>query len=74
MEHLHQYVPCVDDALEQVPCFGDGLSIERMNDEQHSRVCADSAKDRLKGLIPSPQEFHKSMLLLQVCKDYNIYK
>ena len=47
--------------------WGDGLSCERHVDAQNARANAETPLDRLEGLEPSPQEFHKRMLLMQVC-------
>ena len=66
MRLLHQYVPKNSDTMHIIPCHGDGLSAERMRDCQWHNSGAATAEDRLDGLIPVPQDFHKRMLLLQV--------
>lgn len=67
IEKLHEYVPKgQDDSLHTIPCHGDQLSIERHVDAQRARSGAATPEERLEGLEPSPQEFHKQMLILQV--------
>ncbi|CAC5382825.1 unnamed protein product [Mytilus coruscus] len=48
--------------------YGDGLTCERHNDAHNARTGGRTAEDRLEGLEPCPQEFHKRMLLLQTNK------
>ena len=66
LENLHQYVPTHEDRVHQILCFGDGLSCERHNDAHMSRSNGETMIDRLQGLQPQVQEFHKRMLLMQV--------
>ena len=66
MRRLHDYVPCIDGKLKAVPCHGDGLSVERMNDCQRHSSCLDTPTERLEGLVAVPQDFHRRMILLQV--------
>ena len=66
MEHLTQYVPAVGDQVQPILCSGDGLSVERMVSAHKARANGDTHEDRLDGLVESPQEFHKEILLLQV--------
>ena len=65
MEYLHKFVPSVDKDVHPIPCFGDGLSVERMCDAKRARAGGETPIDRLEGLIPCPQEFHRRGLLLQ---------
>nr|XP_022309155.1 uncharacterized protein LOC111114903 [Crassostrea virginica] len=65
LENLHQYVPTHEDRVHQILCFGDGLSCERHNDAHMSRSNGETMIDRLQGLQPQVQEFHKRMLLMQ---------
>ena len=41
-------------------------SVEMMVHAKRARAAGSTQKIRLQGLIPSPQEFHKEMILLQV--------
>lgn len=67
MEHLHQYVPNVPGGqVHALPCNGDQLSVERMVSGQQAMSHSKTAAGRLEGLIPTPQEFHKEGILLQV--------
>lgn len=62
---LQNYVPVIDGKPCQVVVFGDGLSCERGNDAQRARSNGLDPLERLEGLEPAAQEFHKEMLLLQ---------
>ena len=66
LENLHQYVPTHEERVHQILCFGDGLSCERHNDAHMSMSNGETMIDRLQGLQPQVQEFHKRMLLMQV--------
>ena len=66
MRHLHRYVPSNNGQLTAIPCHGDGLSVERMYDAIRHNSGAETAEERLEGVVPIPQEFHKRMILLQV--------
>ncbi|WAR07742.1 YNG1-like protein [Mya arenaria] len=69
LDKLHAYVPTDGHRLFKIVTWGDGLSCERHVDSQNARANARSPRDRLEGLEPSPQEFHKRMLLLQDTMD-----
>ena len=62
---LQQYVPVVDGIPCQMVVYGDGLSCERGNDAQRARANGLDPVERLEGLEPAVQEFHKEMILLQ---------
>ena len=66
LRHLHKYIPRFGEELHIVPCHGDGLSVERMCDSLRHNAGGLTPSDRLEGVVPVPQEFHKRMLLLQV--------
>ena len=66
LRELHKCVPSVDGKLHTTPCHGDGLSVERMCDALRHNAGGETAFERLEGIVPVPQEFHKRMLLLQV--------
>ena len=66
MEKLHSYVPIRDGKLIPILCCGDGLSVERMIHAHRARAFSAAPEHRLEGLVETPQEFHKEMLLLQV--------
>lgn len=65
MRVLQKYCPRKQSALTRIACHGDGLSVERMLDSQKHNACAESPFDRLEGLLPVPQDFHRRLLLLQ---------
>ena len=68
MDKLHQHVPsCGSTGTFDILCHGDGLSVERMIDAQRARNTGHTSQERLTGLLPVPQEFHKRGLMLQVC-------
>ncbi|XP_071122550.1 uncharacterized protein, partial [Mytilus edulis] len=62
---LHKYVPITNEKLNACVVYGDGLTCERHNDAHNARAGGRTAEDRLEGLEPCPQEFHKRMLILQ---------
>lgn len=64
-EKLHAYVPVIDNKPVKTIVFGDGLSCERGYDAQRARSNGLTPNERLDGLEPAAQEFHKEMLLLQ---------
>ncbi|XP_077862477.1 uncharacterized protein LOC100373840 [Saccoglossus kowalevskii] len=66
MRHLGQYVPSQNGKpLYNVVCHGDQLSIERMVDARFSMACSQDHVNRLVGLEPRPQEFHKRCITMQ---------
>ncbi|XP_038047575.1 uncharacterized protein LOC119721568 [Patiria miniata] len=65
MQHLHAYVPEPNGQVLPILCSGDGLSVERMVHAKRARVNGESKMHRLQGLVETPQEFHKEILLLQ---------
>ena len=67
MEHLCQYVPQLEGGPLSILCNGDGLSIERMVHAKRGRCNAGKKAPGLCALVESPQEFHKEIILLQVC-------
>ena len=64
-EHLQRYVPSVNEKPYTTVVFGDGLSCERGNDAHKARSNGLNSWERLEGVEPAAQEFHKEMLLLQ---------
>jgi hypothetical protein len=64
-EKLQKYVPTINGVPHKTLVYGDGLSRERGNDAQRARANGLSHMERLQGLEPAAQEFHKEMLLLQ---------
>ena len=64
-ESLQKYVPSIDNKPYTTLVFGDGLSCERGNDAHKARSNGQTEWERLEGLEPAAQEFHKEMLLLQ---------
>ena len=64
-EKLQQYVPSINSKPYPTLVFGDGLSCERGNDAQKARLNGLNQWERLEGLEPAAQEFHKEMILLQ---------
>lgn len=49
-----------------VICHGDGLSVERHILAQKARAGGLDERERLEGLIPNPQEFHKRAIVVQL--------
>ncbi|CAC5393732.1 unnamed protein product [Mytilus coruscus] len=77
LQKLHTYVPISNAKLNTCVVYGDGLTCERHNDAHNARAGGRTAEDRLEGLEPCPQEFHKRMLLLQknkIDKKHSIQK
>ena len=66
MEKLHTCVPTVEEDVLPILCNGDATTIERIVAAQHARANGATPKDRMEGLVASPQEFHKEMILLGV--------
>ena len=64
-ERLQQYVPNINSKPYTTLVYGDGLSCERGNDAHRARANGLNEWERLEGLEPAAQEFHKEMLLLQ---------
>ncbi|KAK3102767.1 hypothetical protein FSP39_013804 [Pinctada imbricata] len=64
-ERLQAYVPSIDGKPYPTIVYGDGLSCERGNDAQNARANGLDEWERLEGLEPAAQEFHKEMILLQ---------
>ena len=64
-QRLQKYVPEIDGKLQTAIVYGDGLSCERGNDAHLARCNGLNPTERLEGLEPGVQEFHKEMLLLQ---------
>ncbi|XP_060588189.1 uncharacterized protein LOC132743654 [Ruditapes philippinarum] len=71
LDMLHRYVPQneADGTLYPIITWGDGLSCERHADAQNARANGATPRERLEGLEPSPQEFHKRMILMQETMD-----
>lgn len=70
MDKLNQYVPVKEDGTPiPVIVHGDQLSVERMFGAKKARSGAQRALGRFEGQVPSPQEFHKQGLLMQVQKE-----
>ena len=63
---LMNHCPVNDDKLAQIACHGDGLSVERMLDCQKHNATGETSFDRLEGVLPVPQDFHKRIILMQV--------
>lgn len=64
-EPLQQYIPSIHEEHYITVVYGDGPSCERGNDAQKARSNGLNLWERLEGLEPSAQEFHKELLLLQ---------
>ena len=69
MKNLNQYVPRINGKPFPLICHGDQLSVERMVDGRISMATSEDVANRLVGLEPRPQEFHKRCILVQV-SDY----
>ena len=69
MKYLHRYTPKDGEGKPwPVICHGDQLSVERMVEGKIAMSSSTLPEDRLEGLIPRPQNFHKRVVLLQVIK------
>ena len=66
MEKLQPYTVECDNPEANVLLSGDGLSIERMIHALRGRNNGETNNHRLSRMWPSPQEFHKEVILLQV--------
>lgn len=62
MDDLSQY-----SKQKKIILYRDGLSMERVHDAQVMRVHAGDVKIRLQLLVGQIQEWHKRILLLEVC-------
>ena len=65
-EHLQRYMVDGNSGVGSL-VSGDGLSVERMLKAKRARLNGETSQQRLEDLWPCPQEFHKEVLLLQVC-------
>ncbi|KAH3770683.1 hypothetical protein DPMN_171975 [Dreissena polymorpha] len=67
MKYLNRYTPRdVEGTPWPIICHGDQLSVERMIECRIAMSSSALPGDRLEGLIPRPQNFHKRIVLLQV--------
>ena len=66
LRFLHKYIPQYNGNLHVIATHGDGLSVERMHDAIRHNSGGETPVERLEGVLPVPQEFHKRMILLQV--------
>ena len=71
LEYLQQYMVKTDLPTGECLVSGDGLSVERMIHAQRGRNNAETKEKRLSSIWPCPQEFHKEILLLQVCLHFH---
>ncbi|XP_052217447.1 uncharacterized protein LOC127835183 [Dreissena polymorpha] len=70
MKYLNRYTPRdVEGTPWPIICHGDQLSVERMIECRIAMSSSALPGDRLEGLIPRPQNFHKRIVLLQVTLD-----
>ena len=67
MEHLHHYVPSVNEQIHKLICNGDQMSVERMTHAKRGRIRGIGETQRLGGLVEAPGEFHKEGIMLKVC-------
>ena len=61
---MNTYIPFIQEKPYTSIVYGDGLRCERGNGAHRTRFTGLNPLERLEGLAPSPQEFHKEMLLL----------
>ena len=66
MKHLKRFSPSSGDKQYPNLCNGDKLSVERMVQARIAMAGSEDPGNRLVGLEPTPQEFHKRCLMLQV--------
>nr|XP_002736791.1 PREDICTED: uncharacterized protein LOC100378528 [Saccoglossus kowalevskii] len=70
MKHLKKYVPMQPDGTPYtILCNGDQQSVERMIDARISMAASEDPANRLAGLEPAPQEFHRRGIVLQDIMD-----
>ncbi|XP_014670054.1 PREDICTED: uncharacterized protein LOC106811048 [Priapulus caudatus] len=63
---LQKYVPQMENGqLYTVPCHRDALTMERIIDAKRARAAGHTKLERLEGVEPVPQEFHKRGIMLQ---------
>ncbi|XP_077862864.1 uncharacterized protein LOC144345056 [Saccoglossus kowalevskii] len=65
MKILNQYVPRINGKPFPLICHGDQLSVERMVGGRIAMAASEGVANRLVGLEPRPQEFHKRCILDQ---------
>ena len=65
-ERLQKYVPDIDGKPYPTVLYGDGLSCFLGDSAHNARAHSATSRERLEGLEPAAQEFHKEMILLQV--------
>ena len=66
-ENYHENVPEKPDGnLLTIPLMCDGFSVDKVNDAKNARINAEHPKDRLEGLLPCAQEWHKRLAFLEV--------
>ena len=61
----HQFVPMTHGVPYPIICYGDGGSVNVMKSAKRALSNEMTPTDRLEGLIPQPQDFHKRGILLQ---------
>ena len=67
MNNLQDYCPQnADGHIIPIPFGGDGLSVIKAAAAQRGRFDSISLKDKLAGLIPKPEDWHESVIVLQV--------
>jgi hypothetical protein len=67
MKYLHKYVPSKQSGAPfNIICHGDQLSVERMVDAKLAMAASEHPSDKLEGLVPRPQNFHKQCIVMQV--------
>ena len=67
LDHLKQYVPTVEGTAVNIPCHGDGLTVECITKAKKARSVFRSSKHDLSCFTESAQEFHKEGINLEVC-------
>jgi hypothetical protein len=66
LREIHKYLPHGETWVRPTPIHGDGGAVMRMTDATVARCQTEDPVESLSGTIPSPQDFHKRMHLLQV--------
>ena len=61
----HKFVPTPNGVPYPIICYGDGGSVNVMKSAKRALSNEITPTDRLEGLIPQPQDFHKRGILLQ---------
>ena len=67
MATMQQYCPRTSSGkLVKIPFGGDGMSVAKSYIAKRARMESFNIEDRLTGLTPKPEDWHESVIILQV--------